>query len=148
MVNSATFIKDIFNFIKIDLIANLTDPISSKRSADSRFIMTSYPERFVQYPLVTIKLINQTAKRSGMQTEAMDVEIFLEIRIWARNQLEKDNLANSIYKRLRDIQFIAGGSEVNNLHDFQLLSAIEIDESGDNAPKSRILQTKYKFFDI
>lgn len=148
-VSSANFIQDVLYFIKNDLTSGITDPISSTRHPDSRFIATSYPQRYVQYPLITIKLINQEATRAGMQTEAMDVSIQLEIRIWARNQKEKDDFFNQVYKRLRDIQFTSStGSEANNLHDFQLLSAVEVDESGENAPKSRIMRIKYKFFEI
>lgn len=148
VVSSANFIADVLYFIKTDLVSNVTDPITTSRNPESKFIMTSYPQRVVQYPLITIKLINQEAKRAGMQIEAMDVLINLEVRIWARNQIEKDRLANLVYKRLRDIQFTAGGTELNNLHDFQLLSAVEIDEPGEGSPKSRILQIKYKFFNI
>jgi len=149
MVTSTTFISDILSFIKSDLTSNVTDPITSSRVSDSKFIMTSYPKRLAVYPLITIKLMNQEAKRAGMQTEAMDVTINLEIRVWARNQKEKDDLANTTYKRLRDIQFTATtGSVANNLHEFKLLSATEIDEEGDNQPKSRVLQVQYKFYDI
>ena len=147
-VTAANFLSDILYFIKNDLVGNITDPLTG-RTSNSKFIMTSYPQRAVQYPLVTIKVINQEAKRAGMQTEAMDMSVNIEIRIWARNQKEKDELATSVYKRLRDIQFTeTTGSEANNIHDFQLLSATEIDENGEGTPKSRILQIRYKFYNI
>jgi len=73
----------------------------------------------------------------------------IEIRIWARNQKEKDDLANQVYKKLRDLQFTAStGSEVNGIHDFTLNSATEVDEPGEGNPKSRIMQVRYKFYDI
>lgn len=149
VVTTSNFIADILSFIKSDLVNNITDPISSTRASDSKFIMTSYPQRAVNYPLITIKLINQKAIRAGMQTEAMDVTITIEIRIWARNQKEKDDLSNTIYKRLRDIQFTAStGSIANNLHNFQLNSDVEVDEPGEGNPKSRILQVQYNFYSI
>lgn len=141
--------QDLLFFIKNDISGNVSDPLAGGRQTGTAFIMTSYPMRAVQYPIVTIKLINQKANRAGMQTTAMDVVINLEIRIWGRNQKEKDTLANSVYKRLRDIQFTSStGSIANNLHDFKLLSATEIDEAGDNMPKSRVLQVQYSFFNI
>lgn len=147
-ITAVNFYHDVLSFIKTDLVGAVTDPLSS-RTSGSRFVATSFPSRLVQYPMITIKAVNQSAKRAGMQTEAMDVEITLEIRIWARNQKEKDDLANKVYKRLRDIQFTASsGSEANSIHDFNLLSAVEIDEPGEETPKSRILQIKYKFFNI
>ena len=80
-----------------------------------------------------------------MQTTAMDVVITLEVRVWAKNQKEKDELANDVYKRLRDIQFTASGSVVNNLHDYALISMIEIDEIDI---KSRVIQVSYTFWNI
>jgi hypothetical protein len=148
MVNSTNFIADILSFIKTDLSSNVTDPLVSTRVANSRWVATSYPQSNVIYPLITIKLTNQKATRAGLQTEAMDVEITLEIRVWARNEKEKDDLSNKVYKRLRDIQFTTTGSENANLHDFNLLSAVEIDEPGEGNPKSRVLQVRYKFYDI
>jgi len=125
----------------------VTDPISTKRGNSSKFVMTSYPEREVKYPLITIKLLNQEANRAGMQTTAMDVRITLEVRIWARNQKEKDTLFTDVYDRLRQIQFTAStGSIANNLHDFTLLSAVELDEEGERGIKSRIGQFAYTFW--
>jgi Holliday junction resolvasome RuvABC ATP-dependent DNA helicase subunit len=146
-VESDTFIRDILFFIKNDFLSNITDPISSDRDNNSKFVMTSYPQRLVQYPIITIKLSNYTAKSSGMQTTTMDVVAFIEIRIWARNSKERDELANDCYKRLRDIQFTAStGSVANYLYDFTLLSSVNVDEEGDDQPKSRILNIQYKFF--
>jgi len=148
MVDSSTFIKDILFFIKDNLTTGVTDPITSTRSSQSKFIMTSYPTRLTQYPIITIKLTNFSSTSAGMQTTAMDVIISVEIRIWARNQKEKDDLANDCYIKLRDIQFTANGSIENYLYRFKLLSAVEVDEEGDNQPKSRLLNIEYKFFNI
>ncbi len=146
MANVATFIRDVLNFIKVDLLANITDPISSSRHTTSKFVMTSYPQRKVQYPLITLKVTNQSAGRAGMQVTTMDVLVNLEIRIWARNEKEKDDLATKVYDRLRQIQFSASGSVDNDLHDFTLLSMNEVDEPGEQGIKSRILQISYTFW--
>ncbi len=148
-VESATFIRDVLFFIKNDLLGNITDPLVGVRSTQSKFVMTSYPQRFVQYPLITIKLTNQEALPAGLQVTAMDVTLNIEVRTWGRNQKEKDELSNDCYKRLRDIQFTAStGSIANNLHDFKLISSTELDEPGEDQPKSRILNIQYKFFNV
>ena len=149
MVEVTTFIRDILFFIKDDLASNITDPHAGKRKGTSAFVMTSYPQRAVEYPVITIRMTNQIANRSGMQTTAMDVTVELEIRVWARNQKEKDNLFTDVYDRLRSIQFTAStGSIANNLHDFTLSSAVEVDEEGERGIKSRIGQFQYRFFNI
>lgn len=147
MVETSTFISDLLNFIKTDIAENVNDPVSASRGKSSKFVMTSFPEREVKYPLITIKLVNYDAVRAGMQTTAMNINAILEIRVWARNQKEKDEIAHKTYDRLRKIQFTADGSTQNSIHDFTLLSSLELDESGRN-PKSRIMQIQYKFFDI
>ena len=149
MVAKDTIIVDTLFFIKDDLDGQITDPISSNRSSKSNFIMTSYPQRPVQYPIITIKCINMEATRAGMQTTAQDITLDIEIRIWARNQIEKDEISTDVFNRLSDIQFTSTGSVDSNLHDLFVGSAIEIDEPGESGAmviKSRILSITYKFY--
>lgn len=148
-VESSTFIRDTLFFIKDSLTTGVVDPISGTRNSQSKFIMTSYPQRLANYPLITIKLTNYSGTSAGMQTNAMDIIASIEVRVWGRNQKEKDELANDCFIILRDLQFTATtGSVANYLYHFRLLSAIEMDEEGDNQPKSRILNIEYKFYNI
>lgn len=146
-VAAATIIRDVLFFIKNDLTGQITDPISSTRPSNSKFIMTSYPQRQVQYPIVTIKVTNVEAFRTGMQSTSMDYIFTIELRVWGRNQKEKDTIYTAVLDRLRTIQFTSSsGSIANNLHDFNATSAVEIDEEGKGKPKSRICEIQYKFF--
>jgi len=149
VVESGTFIRDLLFYVKDTLTTGVTDPITATRSTQSRFVMTSYPSRFTQYPLITVKLSNYSGPSSGMQTNAMDITAIIEIRVWARNQKEKDELANDCFIVLRDAQHTAStGSIANYIYDFALLSAVEVDEDGENQPKSRILEVQYKYYNI
>ena len=151
-VTRTNIVSDILLFIKQDLTNQIEDPISRTRSRNSKFIMTSYPQRLVEYPLVTLKVTNIEAPRAGMQTTAQDITITMEIRIWARNEKEKETIYQQVSNRLKDIQFTdSTGSIANNLHNYTELSANEIDEPG--APgaqtiKSRVLQCAYQFYNI
>ncbi len=146
-VAANTIIRDVLFFIKDDLTGQITDPISSTRPSNSKFIMTSYPQRQVQYPIVTIKVTNVEAFRAGMQSTSMDYIFTIELRVWGRNQKEKDEIYTAVLDRLRTIQFTSSsGSIANNLHDFNATSAVEIDEEGKGKPKSRICEIQYKFF--
>jgi len=148
MVESATFVRDTLFFIKNDLSSNITDPISSSRASNSRFVMTSYPQREAQYPLITVKIPNYNAIRAGMQVDHMDMEMTVEVRIWARNVKERDELFEDVFNRLRQIQFTAGGSVEAELHDFNMPSAVEIDEEGDQGIKSKVIEINYKFYNL
>lgn len=147
MADRSTLMRDLLFFLKTDISSNVTDPIAGTRGSGSAFVMTSYPQREVKYPLITIKITNLEAKRSGMQITAMDIKLNFEIRIWARNEKEKDTIYNLVMDRLANIQFTTTtGSEANDFHDFNILSSVEVDEPGEVGIKSRILQGIYKFY--
>jgi len=144
-IESATFVRDILFFIKSNLSSSITDPIQSSRKSNSRFVMTSYPERETQYPLITIKAPNYSATRAGMQTDAMDMQITIEIRIWARNVKERDELFTTAFNLLRTIQFSTDGSVDSNLHDLNIPSVVEVDE---DVIKSKVMEATYNFYNF
>lgn len=149
VISKSTLLSDILYFIKNDLLTNITDPISSTRQSKSKFVVTSYPQREVVYPLISIKIPNIIADRAGMQTSNQDFKIDIELRVWARNEKEKDNLYTNVINRLANIQFNSGtGSVANGLHDFTILSSVEIDEEGEGSQviKSRITRVQYHFY--
>ena len=111
--------------------------------------MTSYPKKFVQYPMITLKIINIERKRAGMQTTNEDIKITLEIRIWARSEKEKDTLYDKVINRIDTIQFTTTtGSTAQGLYDYNSSSAVELEEEGDGDQiiKSRIIKVTYNFF--
>ena len=151
MVSKSTILRDILFFIKDDINSNITDPVSSSRPSNSKFCMTSYPQRDVVYPIITVKIINIEALRAGMQSKAQDIILTLELRIWARNEKEKDNLYDDVIDRLFNIQFTSSGSVDNELHDLTTDNPIEIDEPGEpggKVIKSRLINIQYKFWNI
>ena len=145
MVASANIIRDTIFFVKDFLDGEVTDPISSTRPANEKFIMTSYPSRAVTYPLITIKDLNTSGSMTlGFQSEASLVELQIEVRVWANNIKDRDNIADDIFDTLRLNQVgTSGTSQANNLHDLQLLSSVNVDE--DNGSKSKVMTFKFVF---
>ena len=143
MVNSQTILRDTISYLKNFLIDNITDPINLKRPANQRFIMTSYPQRPVEYPLITIKDSNSFNRGMlGLQSEAALHFVEMEIRIWGRNVVERDTIADEIYSDLKDNQIgSVGTSQANDLHDLQLLSSVNVDES--DGPKSKVMTFRF-----
>lgn len=146
-VNSQTFLSDTIIYIRDDLRDNIVDPISATRPSNENFVMTSFPQRSVTYPIITIRDINtEDIRRLGIGSELHLIRIPLEIRIWARNIKEKDELFQVVVNRLRSTQLSGASSKrAANLHDFKLLSATNVDESGDGATKSKVIQIEYVF---
>lgn len=149
MADRKTIIKDVLGFLKNELNTNITDPISATRGSSSKFVMTSYPEREVKYPLITLEVTNIEESRAGMQTAAMDVSLTVDMRIWTLSVTQSDKLASEILDRLADIQFTSEiGSIANDFHDFNVGSVIRVDEPGKGKTKSRIIQLSYRFFNL
>lgn len=145
----STLYSDLLFFLKDQISSNVTDPISSGRGSSSAFVMTSYPEREVKYPLITLEITNTEEARSGMQTTAMDITLTVEIRIWSKSVAQSDKLSQEILDFLANIQFTAStGSVAKDFHDFGINSVIRVDEPGKGGNKSRIIQLNYSFFNV
>jgi len=143
--SSSTFLSDIVLFIRNDLRTNITDPISSKRNSREKFVMTAYPSRTVQYPIITVKNVGMNiVNRLGMQSEGVWQSVVIEVRVWARNEKERDELTQEVFEQFRTNQFGTGSSTDFELHDFNLLSAVPIDEDGEEGIKSRVMEYEYK----
>lgn len=148
MSNRSTLYRDLLFFLKDLISSNVTDPISSARGSSSAFVMTSYPEREVKYPLITIEITDTNESRAGMQSTAMDINLVTEIRIWSKSVAQSDKLTQEILDLLADKQFTASGSVDNDFHDFNVASVVRVDEPGEGATKSRIIQLNYSFFNV
>ena len=154
MVSTTTFIQDTIVFLRNDLRTNITDPISTSRAANSQFVITSYPQRKVVYPLITVRYQGgATLQRLGMRSELEATSIPVEIRIWSRNEIEKDTLTQQVVNQLRSNQFggSTSSSDNENIHDYKITSMIPIDEdvgnqaSGRQTIKSMIINVDYLF---
>lgn len=144
-INSSTFVSDSILFVRDLIETNVTDPISSSRVGRERFVMTSYPQRDVKYPIITIKLRNASQIfRMGQQSEREWINIPFEVRIWARNIKEKENLLQEVWDVLRDNQYGASGTIEFGLHDFAPEGTGDVDESGEGAPKSKLFNIRYR----
>ena len=142
-VNSATIVADTVNFLRDKLNANITDPLSASRAGADRFVMTSYPNRPVKYPIITVVDAGTSQiSRLGMQSQETAMRIPIEIRAWARDIKERDELGDAIYQYLRTNQFSGDDITGANLHDFTMINTSNISESN---VKSKILEISWLF---
>ncbi len=142
-VRNSTFIADTVNFIRDKLNSNITDPLSGKRSGRDRFVLTAYPVEDVNYPIITIRDAGSAQEaRLGMRSEGTILRIPLEIRVWARNVVERDELFDEVYQYLRTNQFSGDNFNGANLHDFSMSSAVNV---SDGKIRSKVIEVSYLF---
>jgi len=145
-ISSSTFISDTILFIRNYINTNVTDP-NSPRSGNNKFCLTSYPERPVEYPIVTVTQQNMSADgRLGMQTETHIYTLKVEVRVWAKNTRQRDNITQEIINDLRDAQLTnSTGTIANNLVNFEIDSVVEVSEGGKGGIHSKVITLNYRF---
>jgi len=114
LVNSSTLLSDTILFIRNDLRSNIIDPIASTRSSNEKFLMTSYPKRNTTYPIITVRGEIASSSKLGQQSEKHLMNFRMEIRIWARNEKEKNNLFDEVFTRMRINQYCLSSVESFN----------------------------------
>lgn len=142
-IATATFLRDIIIFIRNNLRTNITDPIS--RTSGVGFVMTAYPKRETQYPIITVKTTNLDTQKLGMQSETVWINLDLEIRTWSKNAKESDDLTQDVINQLRSIQYGTNGTDEEQIYGFQLTSCVPIveTEEGDNTIHSKVCTFRY-----
>ena len=143
-ISTNTFISDVVVFIRNLLRTNVTDPIS--RASGIGFVNTSFPKRDTQYPLITIKVVGMDSRNMGMQSETSLVNVTLEVRIWARNSKECDDLTQKVINTLRDNHYGTGSTDVEEIHGFNLtnVNSVNFEEGEDNIIHTKICNFAYK----
>jgi len=142
VISTTTFLKDVIIFLRNDLRTNITDSLG--RTDGIGFVMTSYPQREVKYPLITVVGRGMDTRKLGMQSETQLATLRVEIRIWARNIEEKDDLTQKVINRIRQNEFGASSLSAEEIYGNLLLSAADVDEVGKGQPKSKILEYEFK----
>jgi hypothetical protein len=143
VISSSTMISDSVLFIRDLLKANILDPLDGKRSLSSKFIVTSYPLSKVEYPIISVKHSNFNATPMGQASDQQLVRLDFEVRVWARNVKERDELSQEVYDLLRTKQFtVITGTITNELLDFNITSAVDVDEA---TVKSKVIMARYMF---
>ena len=148
-INGSTFIKDTTIFLKNLLKQNVTDPLG-RGGAGSTFVYTSYPQANIKYPIVTVRNTGfDQPQRGGMRSSQTITHITTEIRVWATNEVHKDEITQDIYYQLKNKQFGTGSTTENvELHDFQPTSVVDVDEAnqkGEVVVKSKVMEYRYLY---
>jgi len=135
-VAAATIIHDTVTKIRDFLQNNLTDPKS--RSDPPGWVFTSYPERDVQYPIVTVTHNGSRDEHISLGTEYKQNYIVLRIEVWAKDTKQRDEIWDDIYDELRHHYTTpdANGDSITGLglFDMVVLMAVDVDTE---APRGR-----------
>ena len=140
-VSSKTFMQDFIVLIRDNLRININDTIV--RPSNQNFVLTSYPRNPVNYPIITVTDNGTTQEgKLGMGSQGTLLRLGIEIRIWARNVKERDELFSEVYDYFRTNQLSGDKTMDANLHDFSMGNAVNVSESD---VKIKVMEIKYLF---
>ena len=140
-IRTVTWLADAVIILRDLITDNVTDPGPTK-TGNARFCMTSYPKRTVQYPIVTIVDRGVTDWRRGGMASTVSIQtLTIEIRVWGRNVVERDEIAQDIVDELRSRMVTLSSSQA--MHNYRFGSMVNVDEPGDQGIKSKILNIEF-----
>ena len=144
-ISSSKFLSDAIIFLRDKILENVNDPLQLKRG-NEKFVLTEYPQRQVIYPVITITDAGSIQEgRLGMSSQGTIIRLTIEIRVWARNVIERDSLFNKIHEYLRTNQIYDDDISGANLHDFSLGNVVNVSEEN---VKSKIMEVNFLFLCI
>lgn len=145
-VQSVSIIHDSVTKLAAVIASGVTDPVSS-RTGTSKFVMTSFPQRDVQYPLITVKHEAGRSSPMGMNTESQEHIEEFRISVFSRDALRMDAIAGSAINAIRTTQFSGTvGLIANNLHDFRVIGGAQFDEPGEMGIHRKDIVISYRFY--
>jgi len=133
-VSGSTIIHDSVLKVRALIASGVSDPISGTRSSDTKFEVTTFPSRKVEYPVITVEGNKVSDERLGTNTQAMKSDVRCTVNVWSKQTKQRDELNDSIYQTLKTSQMgtQAGwtGTELDGLYDFKFFGENNIDEEG------------------
>lgn len=133
MVNNVSLVKDSILALRGLIASGVTDPISASRAGSSAFVMTSWPDRPVQYPVIILDWRIGESTRMGAKTEAQMIPITIEAHIRAKATDTRDGLAGSLIEAIRTFQYDnspASGTINQDLNHFRIRPSINLPPEG------------------
>lgn len=132
---STTFIRDL-------LAGKITDPLTG-RSGDSKFVITSYPDRSVQYPVITVQQQNLSNEPAGVGTTETHIKLGMEINVWTKNVEQRDQLAGSVLAVIEQNRL--GVIAASGLFSNRINNITQLDEEGKAGVHRAVIETSFLY---
>lgn len=83
------------------LRTNLTDPISGTRASDTRFVVTTYPERKAEYPHVIVYQVDGDGHRVGGNATMFRYTLLISIDVQSKSTKQLDEICDDVLNQMR-----------------------------------------------
>ena len=144
-----SILHDVVIRMKTLLASGITDPLS-RGGAGSSFVMAAFPEKKVNFPIITVKANMGTSTKMGMYSEMAFIPVNVGLDVWTKSTKQRDEISGSIFNLLRtseyDIDATTGsGTILERLYDFKLLGTVDLDEPGKDGLHRKVINCRYNY---
>ena len=142
ILDRTKFIKDGIFVIGSLLAESITDPQSTNRTSNEKFVLTAWPDRPVRYPVISVEQTELNSKSIGTKGLNSLTSINMEIMIFSKSTNERDILAGSIFAVMEQNQAVISAS---GLIDQRFYNITNMDDSGSQGLHKKLLGVKYSW---
>ena len=146
-INSVSIPRDVVLFMRDLISGTIPDPLSNRQTqsgdagSNARFVMTSWPERAVAYPLITVTHVSATDQRLGISTTDALMTNRLQVDVWSKQKSMTDGLTGSIYYTVRNSALTT--AVASGLFTFRLAGMRNLDEIGKGGIHRKSIDVEY-----
>lgn len=147
-ITSVGFIKETTLWFRDVISGAVADPVADRQAqsgdpgSNANFVMTSWPERPVVFPYVTVSHIDNGDTQLGMQTNDTQTDMVFQVDVWTKQVTQRDGIAGSVAHAVRTNALEAVPS---GLFDLRLSSMRNQDEPGKGGVHRKILTYNVSF---
>lgn len=140
-INDISILHDTVQRIKTILASGIT----------TATILSAWPEKKVNFPLITVRANMASSSRMGIDSEMMEVPLLVNIDIWSKSTKERDCLTGSVFNLLRTTQYgvdstVGSGTVIDRLYDFRPGPCNDFDEPGKEGLHRKTMEINYKYY--
>jgi hypothetical protein len=144
-----SILHDVVIRIKSLLASGISDPLS-RDSTGSSFILSSYPDKIIRYPVIVTSANLGNSNKMGMFSEMASLPVSVKIDVMTKSTKQRDEMTGSIFNLLRTSEYgmnatTGSGTILERLYDFKLNGTVDLDEPGIDGMHRKIINCSYNY---
>lgn len=145
MVATGSILRSSITYLRSVIASGVSDPITATRNSNSSFVVTNFPDKDVNYPLIVLSNDLSSSSKMGLYSEGLKHPLRLSVDIFSKTVKQRDQLTDDVFHVLRTN---SSGTKAQGLYDFKLLSTASLDEPGKEGIHRKNMEFSFLFVSI
>lgn len=140
-ISASNQFREMENIVRDDFSGSIVDPLG-RSGEGSGFVMTSFPERDVVYPVIIIKLEGVDNTYTGLSSVDGVQDFSLIIKVYGRSVKERDGLADQVVSRINVTRILSFAGN-NFIFGVNIVQVFDMDEEGKGGVHVKVLESEF-----